>query len=135
MIAGNVFAAEFPQSGIEIPNVDYVARAVTDLYAIAHSERLANEDVNPGDEAFHRRLHSEPNASLRKSGRNLVVLRSLEMNLSRSGEGDMSAEALSALDLVVGSFHSSLRTVEDQTDRYLAALRNPDVQILGHPRG
>ncbi len=24
---------------------------------------------------------------------------------------------------------------EDQTERYLAALRNPDVHVLGHPRG
>ena len=75
------------------------------------------------------------NAFLRKSGRNLLVLRSVEMNLNRRGEGDMSPESLLALDLVLGSFHSSLRIVEDQTDRYLAALRNPHIQILGHPRG
>jgi len=75
------------------------------------------------------------NALLSKSGRHLVVLRSLEMNLNRRGEGDMSPESLAALDLVLGSFHSSLRIVEDQTDRYLAALRNPHIQILGHPRG
>ncbi len=37
--------------------------------------------------------------------------------------------------MVVGSFHSSLRRHEDQTERYLAALRNPHIQILGHPRG
>ena len=71
----------------------------------------------------------------RKSGRDLVVLHSVEMNLSRRGEGDMSSESLSALDLVLGSFHSSLRRTEDQTDRYLAALHNPNIQILGHPRG
>jgi histidinol phosphatase-like PHP family hydrolase len=47
----------------------------------------------------------------------------------------MSPESLAALDLVLDSFHSSLRIVEDQTDRYLAALRNPHIQILGHPRG
>src|SRR5213592_4545025 len=57
------------------------------------------------------------------------------MNLNRRGEGDMSPESLLSLDLVLGSFHSSLRIVEDQTDRYLAALRNPHIQILGHPRG
>jgi histidinol phosphatase-like PHP family hydrolase len=28
-----------------------------------------------------------------------------------------------------------LRRKEDQTERYLAALRNPHIQILGHPRG
>jgi putative hydrolase len=75
------------------------------------------------------------NVSLRKSGRNLVVLRSIEMNLNRRGEGDMPPESLSALDLVLGSFHSSLRIVKDQTERYLAALRNPHIQIMGHPRG
>ena len=78
---------------------------------------------------------AELNALLRKSGNSLVVLRSTELNLNRQGEGDMSPESLSALDLVLGSFHSSLRLVADQTERYLAALRNPHIQILGHPRG
>ena len=55
----------------------------------------------------------------RKSGQDLVVLRSVEMNLSRRGEGDMSPESLSALDLVLGSFHSSLRVIEDETERIL----------------
>jgi hypothetical protein len=50
------------------------------------------------------------------------------------GEGDMLQKSLSSLDIVLGSFHSSLRTTQDQTDRYLAALRNPNIQILGHPR-
>jgi histidinol phosphatase-like PHP family hydrolase len=43
--------------------------------------------------------------------------------------------ALRSLDIVLGSFHSALRRKEDQTERYLAALRNPHIQILGHPRG
>jgi histidinol phosphatase-like PHP family hydrolase len=63
------------------------------------------------------------------------ALKSIEMNLNPRGEGDMNREELAKLELVLGSFHSSLRTKEDQTARYLAALRNPDVQILGHPRG
>jgi histidinol phosphatase-like PHP family hydrolase len=75
------------------------------------------------------------NTALRKSGRKLLVLRSVEMNLNPRGEGDMSRESLSALDVVLSSFHSALRIVEDQTQRYLAALRNPRIQILGHPRG
>ena len=57
------------------------------------------------------------------------------MNLNPRGDGDMEPRALDRLDLVLGSFHSSLRTVEDQTKRYLLALRNPNIQILGHPRG
>jgi len=63
------------------------------------------------------------------------VLKSLEMNLSPTGEGDMEPQSLQPLDLVLGSFHSQLRKKEDQTDRYLAGVRNPDVNVLGHPRG
>jgi histidinol phosphatase-like PHP family hydrolase len=65
----------------------------------------------------------------------MTVLRSIEMNLNPRGEGDMSPDSLRSLDLVLGSFHSALRKTEDQTERYLAALRNPHVHILGHPRG
>src|SRR5438552_3496154 len=75
------------------------------------------------------------NHELRASGRNLTILHSIEMNLNPSGEGDMDPKALRSLDLVLGSFHSALRRKEDQTERYLAALRNPHIQILGHPRG
>jgi DNA polymerase (family 10) len=46
----------------------------------------------------------------------------------------MEADALAELDVVLGSFHSALRRSEDQTDRYLAAVRNPSIQILGHPQ-
>ena len=65
----------------------------------------------------------------------VTVLRSIEMNLNPRGEGDMDRKSLARLDFVLGAFHSALRTKEDQTQRYLAALRNPYVQILGHPRG
>ena len=75
------------------------------------------------------------NAALSKSASHLTVLRSIEMNLNPRGEGDMSPDSLRSLDLVLGSFHSALRTPEDQTERYLAALRNPHIHILGHPRG
>src|SRR5438132_13173135 len=75
------------------------------------------------------------NAALSKSASHLTVLRSIEMNLNPRGEGDMSPNSLRSLDLVLGSFHSALRTTDDQTERYLAALRNPQIQILGHPRG
>jgi putative hydrolase len=75
------------------------------------------------------------NAELAKENRAFRVLQSAEMNLSPSGEGDMDPSCLRKLDLVLGSFHSQLRKTDDQTARYLAALSNPDLQILGHPRG
>lgn len=63
------------------------------------------------------------------------VLRSVELNLNPAGQGDMDSACLGELDIVLGCFHSALRKKEDQTERYLAALRNPDIHILGHPRG
>ena len=72
---------------------------------------------------------------LEGAGNHLRLLRSIELNLNARGEGDMEVSALARLDIVLGCFHSSLRRKEDQTARYVAALRNPSVHILGHPRG
>ena len=74
------------------------------------------------------------NKQLAKKRADFTVLRSAELNLSPEGEGDMNADAMDGLDLVLGCFHSALRRTEDQTDRYLAGLRNPQIQILGHPQ-
>jgi histidinol phosphatase-like PHP family hydrolase len=63
------------------------------------------------------------------------VLRSVELNLDVVGRGDLEASALADLDITLGAFHSALRRTEDQTERYCAALRNPSLHILGHPRG
>jgi histidinol phosphatase-like PHP family hydrolase len=75
------------------------------------------------------------NEELRSAGASLHVLHSIEMNLSPEGEGDMDPGVLSRLDLVLGAFHSKLRVTDDQTDRYLAAMRNPTVNTIAHPRG
>jgi histidinol phosphatase-like PHP family hydrolase len=75
------------------------------------------------------------NEELEASGVPMRVLHAIEMNLSPQGEGDMDPAALARLDLVLGAFHSKLRVTEDQTERYLRALRNPDVHVIAHPRG
>jgi histidinol phosphatase-like PHP family hydrolase len=75
------------------------------------------------------------NAGMENIADGCRVLRSVELNLSPEGGGDMDPSALRKLDLVLGCFHSVLRRKEDQTERYLAALRNPSIHILGHPRG
>ncbi|HWC13632.1 MAG TPA: PHP domain-containing protein [Actinomycetota bacterium] len=74
------------------------------------------------------------NDELSARGAGLRVLKAIEMNLSPDGTGDMEPDFLAGLDLVLGSFHSQLRRKEDQTDRYLAALDNSSVDVLGHPR-
>jgi histidinol phosphatase-like PHP family hydrolase len=75
------------------------------------------------------------NEAFEAEGRTVRALHSIELNLNPTGEGDMEKTSLAQLDLVLGCFHSALRKKDDQTGRYLAALRNPDIQILGHPQG
>ncbi len=75
------------------------------------------------------------NHEMDAGGSKFRVLKAVEMNISPDGSGDMEPAALDELDLVLGSFHSKLRVTDDQTDRYLANLRNPHVHIIGHPRG
>jgi putative hydrolase len=75
------------------------------------------------------------NAKLQAEGARFQVLHSIELNLNPAGDGDMGHGCLQSVDLVLGCFHSGLRKKEDETQRYISALRNPDIQILGHPRG
>jgi histidinol phosphatase-like PHP family hydrolase len=56
------------------------------------------------------------------------------MNLSPIGEGDIAPSVLRKLDILLGCFHSALRRSDDQTSRYIAALQNPEIQVLGHPQ-
>lgn len=74
-------------------------------------------------------------AALNARGARPRVLRSIEMNISPQGVEDMERPALRELDLVLGAFHSKLRTKDDQTERCLAALENPTIHVLAHPRG
>ncbi|HZA60331.1 MAG TPA: PHP domain-containing protein [Actinomycetota bacterium] len=75
------------------------------------------------------------NAELDVEGAPIRALHAIEMNLSPSGDGDMELDALARLDLVLGAFHSRLRVTDDETDRYVRALRNPTVHVMAHPRG
>lgn len=74
------------------------------------------------------------NEALAATGDGFRVLRSIEMDVFEDGSGDMDPDVLLSLDLVLGAFHSKLRSEDDQTARYVAALGNPSVQVLAHPR-
>ena len=74
-------------------------------------------------------------AAVNARGSGPVVLRGIEMDLTPEGAGDTDPPVLARLDLVLGAFHSKLRLRDDQTERYLRGLENPDIQVLAHPRG
>ena len=101
--------------------------AITD-----HSKTLR---ITNGMDEARLLAQGEKIAALNARGSGALVLRSIEMDLSPEGAGDMDPAALARLDLVLGAFHSKLRLRDDQTDRYFRGVENPDVQVLAHPRG
>jgi histidinol phosphatase-like PHP family hydrolase len=64
----------------------------------------------------------------------LALLHGTELNIAADGSVDWDADFLDGFDLCVASVHSSFdqdRTT--MTDRFLAAVENPYVNIIGHP--
>jgi putative hydrolase len=64
------------------------------------------------------------------------VLTGIEVDINENGTLDQDPEILAALDLVVASVHSKLRSPGDvMTKRMLAAIEDPNMDVLGHCTG
>lgn len=71
-----------------------------------------------------------------KLGGEFQVLRGTEVEIRADGSLDYPDEVLSKLDIVVASLHSSLRQPREKvTERMMSAIRNPHVDVIGHPTG
>src|SRR4030095_15259923 len=70
----------------------------------------------------------------RYSGR-FVMLRGVEANIRADGTVDVDRQDRAHFDIVLAAPHSALRSKVPQTDRMLAAVTEPGVHILAHPRG
>jgi DNA polymerase (family X) len=64
------------------------------------------------------------------------VLKGIEVDILADGTLDYPDEVLKTFDLVVASVHSRFNlSAGEQTERMIRAVRNPYVDILGHPTG
>ena len=64
------------------------------------------------------------------------VLTGIEVDINEDGSLDQDADLLAELDVVVASVHSELRMPSrEMTPRMVAAVSNPNVDILGHCTG
>jgi len=76
------------------------------------------------------------NAEYEGRGSPFRVLHGVEVDITPDGGLALPDEALAQLDLVIASLHVSLRQPREQvTARLLRAIRNPHVDIIGHPTG
>ncbi|MBI4170662.1 MAG: DNA polymerase/3'-5' exonuclease PolX [Candidatus Aenigmarchaeota archaeon] len=66
----------------------------------------------------------------------ITVLKGAEVNIMKDGSLDIDDRALKELDIVGASIHSNFNMPRaDITKRTLAAMENPNVDILFHPTG
>ncbi len=64
------------------------------------------------------------------------ILTGIEVDINEDGSLDQEPDLLEQLDVVVASVHSKLRAPRaEMTPRMLAAIRNPNMDVLGHCTG
>lgn len=76
------------------------------------------------------------NAGFEAEGSDFRILRGIEVDITADGGLALPDDVLAELDIVVASPHVSLaQAPEAATERILRAIRNPHVDIIGHPTG
>lgn len=98
-----------------------------------HSPRLT---VAHGLTAERLRDQLEVVAALNADLAPFRILTGIEVDIRDDGTLDQDADLLAELDVVVASVHSKLRMDRDaMTRRMVAAIANPNVDVLGHCTG
>ena len=84
----------------------------------------------------HKQQAAEIKKIQKQLGDSILILHASEVEIKADGTLDYPNEFLATLDLVVASLHTSLRQPRDKvTQRVINAIRNPHVDIIGHPTG
>jgi DNA polymerase (family 10) len=63
----------------------------------------------------------------------ITIFAGIEVDILADGDLDLSDDVLAQMDLVIASVHTVFN--QDQTERLLKAVSNPNTSILGHPTG
>jgi DNA polymerase (family 10) len=84
----------------------------------------------------HKQQAAEIKKIQKQLGDKITVLHATEVEIKADGTLDYPDEFLATLDLVLASLHTSLRQPREKvTQRLINAIRNPHVDIIGHPTG
>ena len=107
---------------------------------IAMTDHGAYLGITNGLDAVRLRHQAEEIAALNEtyaaSGSAFRILRGVEVDITPDGSLALPDDVLAELDIVVASPHVQLRQPPEQaTERILKAIRNPHVDIIGHPTG
>ncbi|HVN89710.1 MAG TPA: DNA polymerase/3'-5' exonuclease PolX [Candidatus Binataceae bacterium] len=106
--------------------LDYIA--ITD-----HSRRVSMaHGLEP------KRLHEQRREidRIRRDFPDITILQGIEVDILDDGDLDLPDNALAELDWVVASAHYQLeQNSAEMTRRLIKAIRNPHVDVIGHPSG
>lgn len=86
--------------------------------------------------AAHNKEIDRINISLKKRGRDFIVLKGCEANILDDGSIDIDDRTLAGLDFVIAGVHSNFKMEKDEMTRRVArAMENPNVDIISHLTG
>jgi DNA polymerase (family X) len=113
------------------------AAAKRGIKVIAFTDHSASLGVTQGLKMEdHKKQAAEIKQIQKKLGDKITVLHASEVEIKADGSLDYPDEFLATLDLVLASMHTSLRQPREKvTERVIRAIRNPYVDIIGHPTG
>jgi len=116
-----------------------MARAATKrgIKVIAFTDHSVSLGVTGGlSMDDHKKQAAEIKKIQKQLGDEILVLHASEVEIKADGSLDYPDEFLASLDLVLASLHTSLRQPREKvTQRVITAIRNPHVDIIGHPTG
>ena len=116
-----------------------MARAATKrgIKVIAFTDHSVSLGVTGGLKMEdHKKQAAEIKKIQKQLGDSILVLHASEVEIKADGTLDYPDEFLATLDLVLASMHTSLRQPREKvTERTINAIRNPHVDIIGHPTG
>jgi DNA polymerase (family X) len=113
------------------------AAAKRGIKVIAFTDHSASLGVTGGLKMEdHKKQAAEIRKIQKQLGDEILVLHASEVEIKADGTLDYPDEFLGSLDLVLASIHTSLRQPREKvTQRVINAIRNPHVDIIGHPTG
>src|SRR5712692_3586542 len=111
-----------------------IARGFTYLGITDHSKAAAYASGLTEDSL--RRQREEIDRLNEEYAGRLRILKGTECDILKDGTLDYADDVLANLEFVVASIHSNFNlSPEEQTQRMLRAISNPEVSIIGHPTG
>lgn len=109
------------------------ARGLKYIAITDHSKRVS---MAKGLDATRLRAHWKEIVTVREQMKGIEILCGIECDILEDASMDLDDDVLSEADFVIAVLHYGLKQPREQIQkRLLNAIRNPNVDLIGHPSG